>query len=72
MWGGAWAHARRRGLLTQLLPPPPADNWKNGPNYTGEGTIDDIDSFNLRGDTQAAVDAFVALCGEAAAEDAPE
>ena len=37
-------------------------NYKNGPAYGATESVADIFGFSLRGDTQAAVDAFVAMC----------
>ncbi len=35
-------------------------NYKNGPAYNGEGTIEEIDSFSVQGESEAAVLAAVA------------
>ena len=31
-------------------------NWKNGPNYTGHGTVEDIDKWNVGGHSGQAMD----------------
>ena len=39
-------------------------NWKNGPNYIGRGTIEDIDEWNIGGhDLTAANDMVLELIG---------
>jgi hypothetical protein len=39
-------------------------NWKNGPNYIGRGTIEDVDEWNIGGhDLTAANDMVLELIG---------
>lgn len=35
-------------------------NYKNGPAYTGQGTIDEISAYSVQGTSKEAVDAFIA------------
>ena len=39
-------------------------NYKNGPNYTGEGTVEEIDSFSVQGTSISVLDNFVAFVQE--------
>jgi hypothetical protein len=36
-------------------------NWKNGPNYTGRGTVEDVDEWNVGGHGLDAMDVVSAL-----------
>ena len=52
-----WAF-KRDGVVATIY------NWKNGPNYIGRGTIEDIDEWNIGGhDLTAANDIVLELIG---------
>ena len=43
-------------------------NWKNGPNYTGGGSIEDIDEWNVGGHSGQAMDVVSLILKDASSE----